>query len=354
MNRNKNSRLAYIAKIIVLSGFFFGMPISLFGTEIQSDENVQFYPSIAKVLANGDVEAHIDAWVYELEDRPGLSTLLARYLGLDLDKLSEHDRKLFMQRTQLFRVDSHSGKTVQIQFSNQITPLEKTSITGKIRARLTVAGVAKTVKQVQWLSYSARLPKDDARKIEGRVLLLPNEGISVVSDIDDTIKNSNVLDRKQLLLNTFARPFVVVPGMAERYRNIAKQPGSAFHYVSGSPHHLYPVIADFLRVGNFPEGTMHLRDLNWRKELFGREGGSKEHKFETIRQLMQDFPQRKFIFFGDSGEHDPEIYGQLAREFPAQVLEIHIRNVTDQTRSNSRYAVAFKGVPKQRWFVNAQ
>jgi phosphatidate phosphatase APP1 len=32
-------------------------------------------------------------------------------------------------------------------------------------------------------------------------------GVSVVSDIDDTVKASNVVDRSDLLPNTFLRPF---------------------------------------------------------------------------------------------------------------------------------------------------
>jgi phosphatidate phosphatase APP1 len=32
-------------------------------------------------------------------------------------------------------------------------------------------------------------------------------GVSVISDIDDTVKTSNVVDRSDLLANTFLRPF---------------------------------------------------------------------------------------------------------------------------------------------------
>ena len=48
--------------------------------------------------------------------------------------------------------------------------------------------------------------------------LLPRRGISVISDIDDTIKVSHVANRGRLLRNTFVNPFAPVPGMAELYQ----------------------------------------------------------------------------------------------------------------------------------------
>jgi hypothetical protein len=323
-------------------------------SELKSDENIQFFPSAAQLHADGRIKGYIEAWVYENEARPGVNTLLARYLDIDVDAMSEDEKKLFSERTQLFRVDSQRGKTLRIGFDGRPDiVLSKTTATGRASSLVAFTNPAVAHSTTQWLSYQARLPTDDKRSIGGRLLVIPAKGISVVSDIDDTIKVSNVLDRKKLLLSTFTKPFVAVRGTAERYREIAKQSDSAFHYVSGSPHHLYPVLLGFLREAGFPDGTMHLRDLNWQTELFRRGSSSEAHKLSSIRKLMRDFPQRQFIFYGDSGERDPEIYGQLAREFPTQVLEIHIRDVTKQTREDARYEKAFRDIPTQLWFLSA-
>jgi Uncharacterized conserved protein (DUF2183) len=322
-------------------------------SELKSDENIQFFPSAAQQRADGRIQGHIEAWVYENEARPGVNALLARYLDVDVDAMSEDEKKLFSERTQLFRVDSQRGKTLRIGFDGKPDIiLSKTTATGRASTLVAFANPAVAPSATQWLNYRARLPNDDKRSIGGRLLVIPAKGISVVSDIDDTIKISNVLDRKKLLLSTFTKPFVPVRGTAERYREIAKQSDSAFHYVSGSPHHLYPVLLGFLREAGFPDGTMHLRDLNWRTELFRRGSSSETHKLSSIRKLMRDFPQRQFIFYGDSGERDPEIYGQLAREFPKQVLEIHIRDVTKQTREDLRYGKAFRDISEERWFLS--
>ena len=57
--------------------------------------------------------------------------------------------------------------------------------------------------------------------------LLEPEGVSIISDVDDTIKHSNVPDRRDLFRNTFVREFVPVPGMPELYQACAAR-GAAF------------------------------------------------------------------------------------------------------------------------------
>jgi phosphatidate phosphatase APP1 len=36
----------------------------------------------------------------------------------------------------------------------------------------------------------------------------------------------------------------------------------------------------------------------------------------------------RFVLIGDSGQQDPEIYREVAREFPGRVVAAYIRNVT--------------------------
>jgi len=50
------------------------------------------------------------------------------------------------------------------------------------------------------------------------VHLVDEVGTSVISDIDDTVKFSNVADKRELLRNTLLREFIPVAGMPEVYR----------------------------------------------------------------------------------------------------------------------------------------
>jgi phosphatidate phosphatase APP1 len=74
-----------------------------------------------------------------------------------------------------------------------------------------------------------------------------------------------------------------------------------------------------------------------------------EAKLNVIEALMADFPQRRFILVGDSGERDPEVYGTIADKHPDQVLRIYIRDVTGQAAESSRYQAAFGKVPRDKW-----
>jgi phosphatidate phosphatase APP1 len=81
----------------------------------------------------------------------------------------------------------------------------------------------------------------------GRVRLLEPEGMSVVSDIDDTIKVSEIPTGADIVLrNTFLRDYVAVEGMRDRYRRLGDV---SLHYVSGSPWHMFGLRAIDSKVG---------------------------------------------------------------------------------------------------------
>ena len=48
------------------------------------------------------------------------------------------------------------------------------------------------------------------------------------------------------------------------------------------------------------------------------ENRTREFKVETIGRLMALFPDRRFVFVGDSGEKDPEAYAELAARCPGR------------------------------------
>jgi len=191
------------------------------------------------------------------------------------------------------------------------------------------------------------------RKLHGYARLLHSEGISIISDVDDTIKISNVMNKKELMANSFMREFIAVEGMAEVYQAWEKRfidEDVAFHYVSASPYQLFKVLHDFLQeTCKFPEGTYHMK-------MFGLSDSSflslfekpNLYKISTISVLMKKFPRRKFILVGDSGEKDPEAFVELAKQFPNQVLHIFIRNVHDDNQEQ-RYYKVFGQISKDKW-----
>lgn len=216
-----------------------------------------------------------------------------------------------------------------------------------------------------WLTYVARSNDVETR---GRVRLLEPEGVSVVSDIDDTIKVTNVpAGTETVLRRSFLMDFEAASythkaegkeaakrQMRELYWELHDQHAAAdvaFHYVSGSPWQLFKLLDDFLvrRADGFPEGTFHMKSLRknltdpdtW-TDLFGLAQGKKatlEQKIRQITELMINLPRRRFILIGDSGEMDPEVFLSMYEMFRDRVERIIIRDVVGERLKHPKIEV---------------
>ena len=179
--------------------------------------------------------------------------------------------------------------------------------------------------------------------------MVPPQGLSIISDIDDTIKHSQVGDRQAVLANTFLREFQPVPGMPELYREWAQQ-GIVFHYVSGSPWQLYLPLAEFFSAQQLPVGSVDLKYFRLKDpSALGLLQSQEDTKMRAIEPILQAFPQRRFVLIGDSGEQDPEIYTRIARTHRQQIVAIFIRNVTQEQADNARISPLRQGLDNVRF-----
>lgn len=312
-----------------------------------------FYPTAAvQSTPRGEWQIDVRGRIYEPERNrvtvAGLDVL--RHL-FGLEGLTADEEKTFRERARLFLNESDEGRLIRVQIGKSLVRLDKSGEHGRLSGRFVAPPDAGDPPAAgmppRWIAVRAVMRDTDKRSFTGVIQLVEPEGVSVVSDIDDTIKISNVIDRRELARNTFARPFVAVAGMADLYAAWAKAaPGIAFHYVSASPWQLYPPLEQFRQASGFPPGSFHLRELSLKRPNgFIAPDATRAHKFAEIEALIQRFPQRRFVLVGDSGEQDPEIYGEIARRYPKNVERILIRNVTSETQQSDRYRRAFEGVP---------
>lgn len=111
--------------------------------------------------------------------------------------------------------------------------------------------------------------------------------------------------------------------------------GASFHYVSNSPFQLTHMLNKFRENHEFPPGSFHLRESTGliSKIVPSKPGHS---KYDSICGILRDFPHRKFILVGDSGEIDLEIYTRVATEFPNQIIKIFIRDVTSMLHHQTK------------------
>jgi hypothetical protein len=318
------------------------------------EDRILFFPDLAVSEEADAVRVHVEAWVYEQENRRFMSWMLARYLGIDFDQCTPEEQALFQERSRYFRVDSERGIDLAVRLQGEVLPLPKTRASGRTSGVFTVRAPLPGPRDTAGrIAFTLEMPAGHPLAGQaGYAWFVPPEGISVVSDIDDTIKISHVRKRALLMENTFLKPFVPAPGMAAWYRELAQTtPGVAFHYLSASPMQLYPALQAFLDDEGFPAGSMHLRESTaWHSVIAGKET-SIAHKTGVLERLFTDYPKRRFILIGDSGEHDPEIYADAARRHPERVEAIHIRDVTGEERDAPRYRETFHDLPPTLWTI---
>ncbi len=325
---------------------------------LDQEDRVIIYPTFGHLSADGrSWHLGISGVVYE----PGRHTLRRRMLLRVLQRLMRVPSEamqsdLFRDRINCFLVGTERGKRIAVQVGDQVQMLQRPSkrnghFRGSIQLDLAEAGelASASASQDGWLNVEVVTRPSGFQRFAGQAQLIGQTGTSIVSDIDDTIKLSEVGDRRRLLRNTFLRDFQAVDGMANLYRGWSED-GAAFHYVSSSPWQLYQSLRDLMQHGGFPEGSFHLRSIRLRdpsilRLFFARRSG----KRRVIRTILQMFPHRRFVMVGDSGERDPEIYGHLARQFPRQVRRILIRRVHGQSLSVDRLQRAFRDLPRDKW-----
>ena len=317
--------------------------------QIRSDEVVVFFPTFAhQAEGRSTWIVPIHGWIYEPETdsltRAAALDLFRRALGLER---GEAETAIFKERARLFLVDNQRAKRIRVRIAGNEYFVATSEPNGHFAGELRVI-VKEPARSVTFLAVTRQ---GDPRVFAGGAQLLGETGTSIISDIDDTVKVSEVSDRRALLCNTFLREFEAVPGMAKVYQQWAAD-GASFHYISASPWQLYEPLARFLRESGFPRGSYHLKSFRWKDTSFFNLFDSPEKmKSEVIEAMLKPFPRRTFALVGDTGEKDPEIYGDLARKYPQQIRRIFIRNVTGERADSERFIKAFEGIPKDCWMI---
>ncbi|HWL07963.1 MAG TPA: phosphatase domain-containing protein [Planctomicrobium sp.] len=327
--------------------------------EVQPREMVVFYRSCGNYSPLGDCwHLQIRGSIFAAShSRIRKGVLLQLFKRIVKPENAIDVRRRFHDRARLFLQDGKKGRSVPIAIAEQSFRLSDTLPNGQFETTITIpAAELEASIQVdhygrRFVQFCTRLPEADSRLFTGEVELISPEGVSLISDIDDTIKVSNVQNRRELLANTFTREFQSIDGMRELYQQWAKS-GVHFHYVSASPWPLYSPLVDWLSTDSFPTGTLHLRHVRLRDFRGDR---TREAAFRSkqlaIETLLRLYPHRQFVFCGDSGERDAELYGEVARQFGQQVRHIAIRNCGHGATSLETVAARLAHLPDSRWSI---
>lgn len=143
--------------------------------------------------------------------------------------------------------------------------------------------------------------------------------ITIISDLDDTIKITNAADLKRATYNGIFRKRVYT-GMPE-FLNEARSYSNALHVVTASPSVIRPRVNATLAAHDIEADGVYLRNVF-------REG-KHEFKVRVIKDIMAETSDN-VILIGDDVDKDPEIYQQIQQSFPERVLGVYIHIVRNR------------------------
>ena len=321
-------------------------------SNIKSDEHVVFFRTSAWLDEPAqEWRIPIHGWIYEPEDSVTRMGLFASILEEKYELVPDEETEAnFARRLNLLIADNERGKQIVINIAGQTFVLPKSTPDGHFKTTLKIpVDDAEPFTRNSKIGFSAVVEDDEPRHFAGEVLLVEPTGLSIISDIDDTVKISEVTARKALLERTFLLDFAAAPGMAALYDSWSGE-NTSFHFVSSSPWQLYLPLIEFLDDQKFPHADLNLKPVRFRDEsLFDLFKKGTETKPQVIEDILAAYPGRRFILVGDSGEQDPEVYADIYRKHPEQILKIYIRNVSGESVDNERFTDVFAGIDRSCW-----
>jgi phosphatidate phosphatase APP1 len=198
-------------------------------------------------------------------------------------------------------------------------------------------------KQVQELAVYAR----GAKLGNATAYLVPPQGLTVVSDIDDILRVTKIYEPSKGLLNSFARPFRPWMNMPDIYASWQKQyPAAHFHYLTTTPEQVTRNYMEYI-FGNYPLGSFDTRPLN-----FSNVDATLSIRKFLLTKVLETFPNRKFALVADTSNSDVmKDYPLMAKTYPDRVACILLRN-TSATDSGDLFPYdtsGFKGLNAQSY-----
>jgi len=154
--------------------------------------------------------------------------------------------------------------------------------------------------------------------------LVPEEGLTIVSDIDDILRVTQIYDPAAGLRNSFAYPYQSWANMPQIYNNWASQNEMIhFHYLTTLPEQVTRAYESYI-YSSYPLGSFDTRPLN-----FTTQDQILQVRMVALTKVIQTYPKRKFVLVGDTSNGDVmRDYPALVSMFPGQISCILIRNTS--------------------------
>ncbi|KAL3425938.1 hypothetical protein PVAG01_02729 [Phlyctema vagabunda] len=226
-----------------------------------------------------------------------------------------------MARLKPFLTTPLVSTPITVFFYNEKTSVSRTVTTND-------AGHFTLRAPLEFVPTHVRVLASESLSATEEVKITEAKGVSIITDVDDTIKHTSIgSGARETFRNAFIRDLkdLTIDGVKEWY-NTMYDMGVGIHYVSNAPWQLFPVLVSYFQVAGLPPGSYHLKQYSGM--LQGIFEPVAERKKSTLDKIFHDFPDRKFLLMGDSGEADLEVYTEMVLANPGRVIGIFIRDVT--------------------------
>jgi phosphatidate phosphatase APP1 len=349
-----------VATTLLMSLLFSGCSASAVEGPKRGQE-VLFFPSLASVSGDNQCLLTIQGRVYEpTEKSRSREALIDGFASLVRARRTD---PLFRARARYFFSDSSRNTRISVKVGDRVILLPASDPAGYFTGDiLLTADEALQLAKGGMITFQSVPTAKNPKRFPGSATLVPEEGVTVISDMDDTIKITDILNDKEKVANTFMRRFKAVPGMPALYRSWMEVLGPRihFHIVSAGPWQFHEPLRQFTEEAGFPAFTWDMRSVDISdvrvllKAINPDTNDTYEFKLQKIRAFMARFPKRHVLFVGDSGEKDPDVYAKVLSECPNRVAGVLIRNVRREDQKE-RYEQLFpskEAAGKLRVFVD--
>lgn len=316
-------------------------------SSLKSTEEVIFYDSFG-YYQNGKIHLTVHGQVFDKKEKSGWRSLMTSALKKFITAKDSND--IFVTRLKPFLYDNRGNKILNINLNGENYSLNFTGADGHTVNEIIQDSSRYPVNKPALLYYSMLPTQTNPNRYSGRIKIISGPGLTVISDIDDTIKESNVADKKELLKNTFEKEYLPITGMPALF-DIFKRKKADFHYLSASPWQLYRPLSEFISQ-NYPQGQLHLKKFRLKDSsiidfIFQNQ---EEYKYNELSAIIEKQAKRNFILVGDTGEKDPEIFAQIAQAYPNKIASVYLR-LSDKKRTADDIRRIFSGNKSVQLFL---
>lgn len=145
-------------------------------------------------------------------------------------------------------------------------------------------------------------------------------GITIISDLDDTIKITNAGSKTNATFNGLFTKRVFT-GMTEFFEE-TKSYTNSLHVVTASPTIIRPRVTATLAANAIDPDDVYLKPIFKGEDKIS-------FKVRVIKSIMAE-TNDDVILMGDDVDKDPEVYTEIQRRFPRRVLGAYIHVVRNR------------------------